>query len=118
MENRSSQAQVISEYAVTFFLIVAVISAMSIMVKRALQGRLYEARNTMIRIVNAETGPGLVVPLEYEPYYIETNSEVEQNSRDTVMLFGGAAPGVAGQNFLHKTEAHTNSVQFPPKDAK
>ena len=107
----------VSEYAITFFLIVAVISAMSLMVKRVLQGRILEARNTMIRTVNAVAGPG-GVSLEYEPYYVETRSEVNRRSTESVVLFGGENPGVAGKNFLEKTEAHTNSVQFPPKDAK
>ncbi len=110
------RAQVIPEYAITFFLIVAVISAMSMMVKRALQGRIYEARNTMIRVVNAESP--VPVPLEYEPYYMETRSEVRRNSSETVGLRGGTPPGVATKDFLEKTEANTQSVQFPPKEAK
>ena len=110
-------AQVISEYAITFFLIVAVISAMSLMVKRALQGRIFEARNTMIRTVNAVAGPG-GVPLEYEPYYVETRSEVNRGSTESDLLFGGESPGIAGKNFLEKTEVHTNSVQLPPKEAR
>jgi len=111
------RAQVLSEYAITFFLIVAVISAMSVYVKRALQGRIYEARNTMIRTVNAVSG-NVAVPLEYEPYYVQTQSEVKRDSTENAMLLGGETPGVAIKDFLEKTQAQTNSVQLPPKEAK
>ena len=110
------RAQVLSEYAITFFLIVAVISAMSVFVKRALQGRIFEARNAMIRTVNAVSP--VAVPLEYEPYYVETRSEIKRSSSETVGLLGGAPSGVATKDFLEKTEAQTNSVQLSPKDAK
>jgi len=81
LKSRRGQGSMI-EYAVLFFIVIAAITAMSTYAKRGVQARVRSARNYMGIQVNGVYGnmyPNRVLPLEYEPYYVDTDSEkVEQ----------------------------------------
>lgn len=76
------------QYALTFFLIVGVVGAMTFYFKRALQGRIRDATVYMTHTVrNVYTGN---VYVQYEPYYIETVADrtlIADQIRDVLPSF-------------------------------
>ncbi len=71
------------EYAILFFIIVAVIAGMTTYVKRALQGRVRDARQYMYNQVKATyvTYYGnRLLPNGYEPYYLDTRTDKDETS--------------------------------------
>ena len=124
---------VMGEYVLTFFLLVAVIGAMTLYFQRTLQGRVHDARDYMINYVRTQTsqldangnayysGP---LDIAYEPYYANSVSDVLQKSAKRESLEAGATSGIyravgvldAFQT-MEKTSAVTTSNTAPPKDA-
>ncbi len=110
--------QATSEYVITFFLVIAVISAMSVYVKRSLQGRIWDARNYMIHsIATSNTATlGNVILQEYEPYYVQTQSNVDSLMNSVQTLQGGGTTGIFGDKFTDQVRVTTDSNQLPPRD--
>lgn len=106
------RGQVVSEYALTFFLIVAVITTMSMFIKRVLQARIYDARDAMSRTV-APYYSGRM-PREYEPYYVQSESQITRSSNEADFLLGGGISGIAGKGLVDATLIHANGIQAPP----
>ncbi len=83
-KNKRGQGNAI-EYAVVFFMVVAVVSGMSTYAKRAVQARVRGARNYMWVQVNGvynQEITGTPMPVEYEPYYVKTTSnKLEQTTQ-------------------------------------
>lgn len=77
---------VATEYVVIFFLAIAAIAAMAMYVRRAFQGRVYDAR--MYTIQKASQALGGAVPFEYEPYYAETDSNLVKRTSETLNISG------------------------------
>ena len=120
--NLSSRAQVFAEYAFVIVIIVAVISAMAVYVRRALQARIWDARNTMIKTV-ADHYNGVAnytIFNEYEPYYSQAATEAVNDSAEQASLLGGGhtTTGVFLKDFNSTVGAQTNSEQLPPREAK
>ena len=114
-------AQIASEYVMTFFLIVVAVSAMSVYIERAIKGRLHDARDTMVDMVNSRKlitigTPKQGVWKEYEPYYIESNSDVNSSTQSIMTLDGGGSTGIFKNKTSGQSRVQTNSVQLPPKD--
>ena len=118
----ASKAQIFSEYAILIAIVAASLIAMSLMVKRAVQGRLKDAKDRMMTEVDSvyRSYHGVTeqtpenVGSDYEPYYANTESEVTRYSKDRTQLLLGATTGIARMNFDETTSAQTNSFQLPP----
>ena len=119
------KAQVISEYAVLFFLVIAVITGMTAYLRRTLQGRIREAHQTMINTFadtyykQPNTSTYNMV-YQYEPYYTQTSSVNTNDSTTNDHLFGGPITtiGTFNKEILSVTNSRTNSQQLPPTDAR
>ncbi|MFC1510574.1 hypothetical protein ACFL49_02830 [Candidatus Omnitrophota bacterium] len=82
LKKKKGQA-VSSEYVMVFFLVVASMTTMTVYIRRALQARVFDARNKMVEIVAAESEA--IVRWEYEPYYSQTDAtarRVDSTTKD------------------------------------
>lgn len=126
MKRYPQHGQSIGEYAVVMALIVGVVTAMSMMVRRGLQARLNDTNTFVISTVNAayqaarwanETTPTRI-SREYEPYYSETNAMVSRDVNDTFTL---KPPGRRTETFTavynETTGVNAVSKQAPPGSA-
>lgn len=135
-KNKSGQV-VTSEYAIVFFLVVAMLTAMTIYFRRAIQGRMYDARNYMIKEVQERTKDqypgacsvkpdgsrvcegGLQLYPEYEPYYVDTKSLVDRQSIMEDSLSEGGTSGLYRKSYKEDvTSVQTVSDTAPPREAK
>ncbi len=118
----STRAQVFVEYAFVIVIIVSVISAMAVYVRRALQARIWDARNTMIKTVadNYNGVANTTILNEYEPYYSQAETEAVNDSGERASLLGGGGTttGVFSKDFDSTIGVQTNSEQLPPREAK
>lgn len=121
----NNRAQVFAEYAFVIVIIVSVVSAMAVYVRRALQARIRDARNSMIQTVvdqyNSMPNFGVanyMVFNEYEPYYTQAETEAANDSGERAALLGGKPTGVFLKDFNSTIAVQTNSEQLPPKEAK
>ena len=119
----------LSEYAVTFFLVIAVVTAMAVYVQRAFQARLRDARHYMIENVksvctdgdnvNCLRAAGNSIGGQYEPYYTQVSSAVnrEDQSQKGLLASGAGTSGI----FVGKESANNLgsswSNQLPPVNA-
>ena len=101
LKNNVGQGQAV-EYAVVFFLVVAVVAGMSTYVKRAVQARIRGARNYMFVQVNGVYNQYYVNGLlraEYEPYYAQSTTfkddHTTQNEQQMPLL-GGEGTYISG----------------------
>lgn len=89
----------IAEYALTFFLVIAVILAMSTYIQRTLQGRMRDARIYMVETASSACGSDCLnatglssdtktIGMQYEPYYVQTNALVSRQAQDWKTLEG------------------------------
>ena len=116
---------VIGEYVLLFFVVTAVIGAMTIYVRRALQGRLRDAQLAMYETATPEIWVGTGVPLvagqtffflDYEPYYVNRTAMISRTQNETRRLSGSfnAASGIFRYEVDNRTQAQMDSVQLPP----
>ena len=118
LSNKRAQA-VMGEYVLTFFIIITVMTTMTIFLKRTLQGRIRDARSEMGNIVATRAG-GLytgLITTHYEPYYVNTVATVD---RDSVSMQGlrespGFSSGIFNQVFDERTIMNSVSVTAPPQ---
>jgi len=117
LHNRKAQA-VIGEYIVLISMVLAAIVAMTVYFRRAVQARIYDARNYMVSEVarrSAGNFSGDLYP-EYEPYYTETNATVHRYSDDKSRLLAGGVTGIFQREYNEIVETYMNSETLPPKD--
>jgi hypothetical protein len=111
------------QYALTFFLVVAVVSAMTVYVKRAIQGRLRDARWYMARTVDqVYSDPSFNIAgdlwLGYEPYYVNTNTHRFVDRTTGIQTVPGSlAEGIHQYEIDATTTLKTSSPQAPPAEA-
>ena len=124
LKTRQAQAN-IGEYVLLIFIATAAVTAMSIYVKRALQGRVRDATVVMAKTpLKYLTSDGNVFQyngimyLAYEPYYENRLAVIEQQTNDTSTLSQGMSSGVFKKNIDQRTYVETYSEQLAPKDAK
>ncbi len=124
--SNSGQAS-LPEYVVTFFLVVAVIVAMSVYVQRGLQARIRDMRNYAVDTAskNCDTdckiAAGLTsnrnIPYEYEPYYGLVVSQTKRLSDNNSVLVGIGQEGLYKKTTNEQTNSQTFSMQLPPREA-
>ena len=118
----NTRAQVFAEYAFVIVIIVSVISAMAVYVRRALQARIRDARNSMIQTVadNYNGVANYTIFNEYEPYYSQAATEAVNDSAEQASLLGGGetTTGVFLKDVHATIGVQTNSEQLPPRDAR
>ena len=87
LKNKKGQV-VTAEYVMVFFLVVTVMMTMTVYIKRALQARVFAARNTMAEMVAKKTKAE--VYYEYEPYNTQSDANVFRGEATTKHLKNGA----------------------------
>jgi len=108
-----------------FFVVGAVISSMSVYVRRAVQGRMRDARHYMVVQVNDVYSGNIALgnlALEYNPYYLESVSYRSQDQTETRRLLGSTLPtassGIAEIEYDNITRTRTFSNTAPPRNAR
>ena len=107
------------EYVLTFFLIIAVMSAMTIFLKRTLHGRIRDAKEAMGDIVTTRASGQWVgnFYIEYEPYYLNSVAGVNRAmvSRQVLSASPGDSSGIFSQTFNEATRTRAVSETAPPQ---
>ncbi len=88
---KNKKAQNTAEYAILISLVVAGIIAMQTYAQRALQARVRDASEFMTD--QGAGNFGMAATYQYEPYYLESNYQIDRNEADTQVL----AKGVVSQ---------------------
>ena len=103
-----------------FFLVVAMVTAMTIYFRRAVQARMHGARNAMLNTVLNRAGTYFTgnILAGYEPYYAQTVSEVRRGEDSETRLLEGGSSGIFQKESNDSTTVTTQSQTAPPKDAK
>ena len=115
---KKTKAQALGEYAITIALVITVMITMTIFLRRALQARIKDARDTMVDM--ARSASDSPIPYAYEPYYANQISETTREINDQTKLLPGGSKGRTGifiKNFDETTTSNAESIQAPPKDA-
>ncbi len=119
----------ISEYVVTFFLVIAVVVAMTTYVRRSLQARMRDARHYMVKTVGSQcigdencmraTGlSGSEIREEYEPYYVQANSDVTTDAlTHTGLLPSANSVGIFISRSNIDNQSNASANQLPPVNA-
>jgi hypothetical protein len=125
--NKKGQS-VLAEHAMIFFIVIGALVAMTIFVRRGFEAKIHDARNFMINSVMnssvcdancvAATGGGIYY--EYEPYYVQSFSNVLQSDNEFKGLTNGNA-AETGSIYINTVNDQSNSVfiggQLPPECA-
>ena len=111
-----NKAQILGEYTLILFLVVVVLTAMTVYIRRVLQSRMYDARKYMMSVVKSAPHNG-ILKMEYEPYYTQTNATTDQSQDATEKLLGGGHTGIYRKVFDDVTSVESNSIQLPPANA-
>jgi len=119
LKNNRAQA-VFGEYLLVFLIVVGFLTAMTIFVKRALQAKVYDARNYMYNTVADRTGDYYngTVAIEYEPYYLSYNRAVTRGVDNDSNLLPGATTGIFRKTLDQTTSVQTESETAPPREAQ
>jgi predicted membrane protein len=125
--NRRAQVNT-SEYVLVFFVVMTVITAMTVYFKRGVQAKMYSTHNFAINrmIQDLKDSPldkdSFVGDLyyQYDPYYLNTESVKRHDIQDFRGLQKSPTPdkgsGVAFRGFDHESEVTTGSDTKPPRD--
>jgi hypothetical protein len=114
---KNSRGQSVSgEYVMVFFLALGAIAAMSVFFQRTLQGRIRDARNSMVGIVRAYNYQGNI-GYEYEPYYTDTDSNIQRRSSVDSRLLSGGVSGISRDNISEETIVNSLSETAAPRSA-
>lgn len=117
LSNRQAQA-VMGEYVLVIFMVLAVIVAMTVYFKRAIQARLHDARDYMVNDVRQRTVGSYngELYLHYEPYYTNTIATVARDASSTTLILPGASSGIFRKVIDETTSVQVNSETAPPRD--
>jgi hypothetical protein len=117
-----NKAQIIGEYAITIAVVVSVLTAMTIYVRRTLQARVYDTEQTMVNVVDMMSrgisGGSISIKEEYEPYYGDSHSDVNQDIDENTELLPGGTTGIFRKTVNAETTSHTTSTQLPPSQSR
>lgn len=115
---------IIVQYALTFFLVVAVIVAMTAYVRRAVQGRIYDTRHFMFYTANeafSDTSLNLYgnLLMAYEPYYANREFTRVIDRRETERTEGAlGTSGIYKKEYDYDRSGLTGtSYQTSPREA-
>ncbi len=115
----------LSEYVVTFFVVIATVVAMTVYIQRSIQAKVVDSRDYMVGAAASECGPdcmaaarisGSGIPGEYEPYYGKVDSRTTRNSDVRTGLTGGADRQFY-KKAVENVETTSNSEQLAPGKA-
>ena len=110
------------EYALLFLVILGMILAMGIYLRRALQGRIRDARAYMFRTVILRTPPGINIVgklwVEYEPYYTNTLAFVTRTSDMQSNILSGGSSGIFRELTNEYSAVQVISITAPPMNAR
>ena len=118
LDEQKAQA-IMGEYVLVFFLIVGMITAMTVFFKRAVQARYYDARQAMGTIIVERTnGQGVTgrYYTEYEPYYVNASSYSYHDALDKSTLDVGGSSGIFTRDTDEYTQVKTNSTTASPRN--
>lgn len=117
LKNRRAQA-VMGEYMLVIFLVLAVIVGMTIYFKRAVQARIHDARDYMVREVRTRTEGefGGNLYKEYEPYYSNVMAFVIRDVDHTTNILLGESSGIFVKTINEVTRVQAISQTAPPKE--
>jgi len=99
------------------------IVAMTVYFRRAVQGRIVDARTYMVKqTIDAARSTDATfygnLHIEYEPYYGNTESSVTRDSSETRELLQGGTSGIFRKAFNESTQVQTNSTTAAPIEAR
>lgn len=116
LNNRRAQA-VLGEYLLVIFMVLGVITAMTVYFKRAVQARLHDARDYMVNDVRQRTAGSYdgELYLHYEPYYTNTDAIVTRDTTHTTRILPGASSGIFTKVYDESTSVVVTSETAPPK---
>ena len=117
LKNKNAQA-VMGEYVLVIFLVMAVLTAMTVYFRRALQARIHDARDYMIGEVRVRTAGVYNGNLykEYEPYYGNTAARVFRSMDDEIRVLPGGSSGIFQKIYDGTVSVQVNSETAPPQD--
>jgi hypothetical protein len=116
MKLEKKTGQSFGEYALTIIIIVTSISVMSVFFQRGLQAKIGDASLKMWQTVN-QAVPGVGVDVQYEPYYIETDSRISSEVAKNIELGKGGSSGVFTKDLGETSLVGTTSKQLPASQA-
>ncbi len=110
------------EYALLFSLVVAVVIAMGVFIKRSIQARWFDTRDYIVLSANAYVDGYYNGPLyyEYEPYYTNTTTDTKRAEiveQRLLASHSGHPVGISRRIEDMHVDMFTNSITAPPKDA-
>jgi len=117
---KSKKAQAVSgEYILVFFLVVGMLSAMTLFVRRALQSRVRDTYQYVVNTVVDRTREHYngAYNFQYEPYYLLTNAFVDRDDTVIYELKGGGTTGIFKKIVDGHVSAQTFSETAPPINA-
>ena len=119
---KSHRAQAnISEYAITFAVVVATILAMSFYVKRVVQGRIHDGANHIVDRMRLHPEFKGNIWVQYEPYYAKSDSLTARKAGSDTMLLDETPPtssGIFKKIFFDGKDRASQSFQLPAKKAE
>ena len=99
----------LAEYVVIFSVVVGVMTAMSLFVRRAIQARVYDAQMGTKEMIEDRTKGSAYVGnyyVQYEPYYVNSRSDVKAGSTATESF---STSGIS-YGFSRRSSVVTNSA--------
>ncbi|VAX37511.1 hypothetical protein MNBD_UNCLBAC01-566 [hydrothermal vent metagenome] len=121
LKNNKGQAAV-GEYVLVLLLVFGMIMAMTVYFKRAIQARMRDARIYVVDEVKDRIRGNYSSPFNlyygYEPYYAQTESNIDRESNPVIRLLGGGSSGVF-EKTLDDTIKGVNTISKtkPPQEA-
>ena len=117
LKNKNAQA-VMGEYVLVIFLVMAVLTAMTVYFRRAVQARIHDARDYMVTEVRARTTGVFNGNLyrEYEPYYGNTSARVFRSTDYEARVLPGGSSGIFQKDYNETVSVQVNSETAPPRD--
>ncbi|MCA9401296.1 MAG: hypothetical protein KC713_06690 [Candidatus Omnitrophica bacterium] len=107
------------EYALVIFVVLTVMTSMTVFFKRAISARIYSAKLFMLNEVYTEAKGAYVGNLQvgYEPYYLSTDTNTARNIYNRSDLSKGGRAGKFSKEIDERTQVFSYSETLPPKDA-
>ncbi|MCK5260181.1 MAG: hypothetical protein KAJ70_03885 [Candidatus Omnitrophica bacterium] len=117
LKNTKAQA-VTEEYTIVIFMVMAVLTVMTVYFKRVVQARIHDARDYMVTEVRARTDGIYTGNLyrEYEPYYGNTSGTVSRATDSETMVQPGASSGIFRKVYNERTSVWIHSETAPPRE--
>ena len=124
--NKKGQS-VLSEYVMIFFVVIAALVAVTTFVQRGFEARIHDARDFMINAVanacdaDCMKATGNAIAKEYEPYYAQMLSDVQQNADEkagaTKSGVNWSIGAIYTKTFSDTTKTISTGTQLPSECA-